>query len=101
MKQRMHSRERALYGFRGVRVGEASNPGPSAVEADHVMEFDLTQKDSTDVDSHSGTDTLSDTESVRSRSGGRHPRHRRLRLRSHQEKHEDTVPRDVRVVSQS
>ena len=104
VKQRMHSRERARYGLRGVRVGEANNPGPSAVEANNVMEFDLTQRDSTDVDSHSENetrvhDTLSDTESVRSWPGGRHPRRRRLRLRWHQETRADVGHRDVRVVS--
>ena len=104
VKQKMHSRERARYGLRGVRVGEANNPGPSAVEANNVMEFDLTQRDSSDVDSHSENearvhDTLSDTESVRSWPGGRHPRRRRLRFRWHEDTRADVGHRDVRVVS--
>ena len=77
----------------------ANNPDPSAVEANHVMEFDLTQRDSTNVDSHTKNeatvhDTLSDTERVRSWPGGRHPHRRRLRLRWHQETPADAGHRD-------
>ena len=93
--------DRAKCGLHGVRVGEAKNPGPSL-----VIEFDLTRRDSTDVDSepmseHDATvrDSTSDTESIRPVERRQQARHKRLRLRWHQEPCPHTVHRDVRVAS--
>ena len=102
-------RERAQYGLRGDRIGEAKNPGPpSAVgDLDQAMEFDLTLRDSTDeevqsMDPHDPPcGSLSDTESVRPVPQQRRSRpRRRLRLTWQVEQGADTAHRDVRAASQ-
>ena len=67
------ARVQARYGMRGVRVGEASHPGPpgdsatlstaidSPTRIEHALEFDLTQRDS---DSEVVTASCSDTETI-------------------------------------
>ena len=53
----------ARYGLRGVRVGEATHPGPSqgsfrrgSEEIGNCLEFDLTRVDTTDEESMQPTD---------------------------------------------
>ena len=41
-----HSSETRFYGLRGIRLGEATNPGPSdVVTAVDALEFDLTLRE--------------------------------------------------------
>ena len=44
----MSGRQRSRYGLRGVRVGEASHPGPAAIQETLIdsLEFDLTRVES-------------------------------------------------------